>query len=213
MRCPGAPASWLHCAAASARRARGSGRGRQVGGSPEEGRRRRQAPARLGATGRPLQLRGNRFVQRRSCVCEMPRPAVGVGLEIGRLGESPMCPLAILRRCRPVNGRAHERMTESHPAAELDEPRRRRRFRRIGCHAQGLGRMPDDQGIADRLRRCDEQELRAARGKSASAAFGSSPRCDPRAPRRGEARTHRPARRVSAHAGAPSAPAGYRASR
>jgi hypothetical protein len=50
-------------------------------------------------------------------------------------------------------------VTESHSAAKLDEAGTRRRARRVGADTQQLGRMPHGQGIADRLRRGDEQEF------------------------------------------------------
>ena len=125
----------------------------------EEGGGRGEAAARLRSTGRFLQLCRDALVEPRTCVCEMPGSPVGVGLRIGHFGEGAVYVSPLNQPRRTVDRRSHEWVTESHPPAELDETGLRRRFGCLTGHTQQLGRAPDGHGIADRLRRGDEQEF------------------------------------------------------
>ena len=59
----------------------------------------------------------------------------------------------------PVGSRAHQRMPEPHPHADLDQPRRDRGSRRVGPDAEQLGRAPQQRRVADGLRRRHRQQL------------------------------------------------------
>jgi hypothetical protein len=52
----------------------------------------------------------------------MPCPAVRINLRIGSLGQDPVRPPTVLRRGGPVNRVTYQRVTESHPRPELDQP-------------------------------------------------------------------------------------------
>src|SRR6476469_5602308 len=66
--------------------------------------------------------------------------------------------LQIAHAGRPVCRRAHERMTETHPRAELDVPRGLSRRRRVGADPEPLRRAPQQGHVADGLgRRRKEQ--------------------------------------------------------
>ena len=104
-------------------------------------------------------------------------------------------------------------MTEPHPGAELDQPRRLGRRRRVGADPEPLGRAPQ-QG---RRRRPARPPRRAAvvasRPEATRAAAGSSARSGSPAAARRAARTRPPAPPASTRAAAPAARAGCRASR
>ena len=59
---------------------------RQFGGPFEEGGCRGQAAARLGAAGRPFELRGDRLVRPGRRLGAVPGAAIGIDLRIGRPG-------------------------------------------------------------------------------------------------------------------------------
>ena len=82
------------------------------------------AAARLRPVGRALELGGHLLVGPDARLRAVPRAAIGIDLRIGRLGQRPMHAPPVLGRCRPVDRRAHERMAEPHPGAELEQPRR-----------------------------------------------------------------------------------------
>ena len=93
----------------------------------------------------------------------MPRAAVRVDLRIGRLRQGEVHRLALLRRGRSVDRRAHERVTEHHPLA--DRPAALSRLgRRREPDAEPLGRAPHQQRVVDRLgRRHQQQQPRVLR--------------------------------------------------
>ena len=145
--------------------------GRQLGRPLQERGRRRDAAAGLGPAGRALELGGDRLVGSRRRVGAMPRPAVGVELRVGRLGQRAVHLRRSPRRRRAVGRRAHQRMPEPHPCAELDQPRRLGRRRRVAPDPEPLGRAPQQRRVADRLGR-----RRAAAAAACSAGSGSSRR-------------------------------------
>ena len=80
------------------------------------------AAARLRAPGRALQLVRQGLVETRSRVRAMPRAPIGIGLGIGRLGQREVHLTAVRNGCRLVDRRAHQRVTEPHEGAEVDQP-------------------------------------------------------------------------------------------
>ena len=69
-----------------------------------------------------------------------------------------MHPPPLLRRCRPVDGRAHERVAKPHTAVDLDQSGQ---LRRLECRAgdrESLSRTPHERRIAAGLRRSHQQE-------------------------------------------------------
>ena len=72
--------------------------------------------------------------------------------------------LAVAKVSGPVGGRAHERMAEPHPDAELDQPGLLGRPPRVASDPELLGRPPQQAHVADRLgRRHQQQALGLAR--------------------------------------------------
>ena len=88
----------------------------------------------------------------------MPRPAVRVGLPVGRIGQRQVHRPAVPGRRRPVYRRAHQRMAEHDPFADRQQPGILRGGGRRGTHAERLGRAPDQQRIANRFRCRNEQQ-------------------------------------------------------
>ncbi len=132
--------------------------GRQLGGAFVEGGPRGQAAPRPRPTGRALQLGGDVLVEPGRRLCALPRPAIGIDVGVGRLRERLVDAPAVLRRRRPVDRGPHERMAESHLGAELDQSGLGGRDRRARPDPQRAGRLPDEQRIADRLGRRDQEQ-------------------------------------------------------
>ena len=190
------------------------GLGRQLGRRARERRRpppgpRAPAPGRPSARARAA-TSSSRLGRR---VRAVPGAAIGIDLRIGRLRQRPVRAPALLRGCRPVDRRAHERMTKPHPRAELEQTRLGRRRRRLGADPEPLGRAPQQHRLADRLGRRDQQQplrLRRERLEPPPEAL-----LDPT--RQSAARPACPnppaSSAASARAAAPAAPADCRASR
>ena len=118
----GAPASCLACAAASARRAR------RAGSSVSSEARSRNAaaaasPPRAGPG--PPNARARRRPPRRgrSRLGAVPGAPIGIVVWIGRVRQRPVDLPPLRRRRRPIDRRAHQRMAEPHPGADVREPR------------------------------------------------------------------------------------------
>jgi hypothetical protein len=126
---------------------------RQRGGALEEGRGGGQAAAGLGATGGSAELRGDILVGACRRLGEVPGAPIGIGLGVGRLGQRPMPPPPLLRRCRPVDRRAHQRMAKPHPAVDLDQSGQLRRLECGTGDRESRGRTPQERRIAGGLRR------------------------------------------------------------
>ena len=88
----------------------------------------------------------------------MPRTTVRIGLPIGRFCQRQVNRAAILCRRRPVHRRAHQRMAERHPPADGQQSFRLRGLRVRRPDTEPLGRAPQQQRIADRLRRRHQQQ-------------------------------------------------------
>jgi hypothetical protein len=94
----------------------------------------------------------------------MPRPAIRVGVGVGRLGQRLVDTPALLRNRRAVHRRAHQRMAEAHLRPEVDKARLSRRRLGTGVDAQVRGRSLHQQRVADRVCRGDEEQ-RPRRGR------------------------------------------------
>ena len=78
--------------------------------------------ARLRPAGRALELRGNLLIRPRRGRSQMPSPAVGIELAVGRRRQRAMCRPTFLSLRRSINGGARKRMAESHALAESQQP-------------------------------------------------------------------------------------------
>jgi hypothetical protein len=137
----------------------------------QEGRSGGQPAACLRAAGRALELGGDRLVGTGGGGCQMPRPAIGIGVRVGGVREREVRRLALLWRRRAVRGRAHERMPECHVLPDRQEVvrlgvvarRRRDCERRRGTPeerrvAEGLGGRQQRQApgvVAERVESAD----------------------------------------------------------
>ena len=105
-------------------------------------RRRGQAAAGLGPARRPLQLRGDVLIRSRRRLSPVPGSLVRVDSGIGGLRQCGVDFLPGRHRGRPVGRRAHQRVPEPHPRAELRQPRPRRRPRRLQADSEPPGGPP-----------------------------------------------------------------------
>jgi hypothetical protein len=137
------------------------GAARGVGGQPrrvlQEGRRRRQPAARLRPAGRALELGADLLVGFRRGLGAMPGAAIRIDRRIARVGQRPMRALPLLPCCGRIDGRAHQRVTEPHAGANVDQAVRL--FRRSGPYVQPRGRAPQQRRVANRVGGGHEEEL------------------------------------------------------
>jgi hypothetical protein len=115
-----APAWISACAAASARPARRAGSSCQHRARCRNARR-GQAAARLRPAGRAFELGGDVLIRPGGGLRPVPGAPVGIESAIGRPPPAPGAPPPLLSRCRPVGRRAHQRMPEPDPGAELGQ--------------------------------------------------------------------------------------------
>ena len=108
---------------------------REYGRALQEGRCRRDTTPPLRAAGRGLQFRGYRIIGSRRGVGGVPCPTVRIRLRIGHGGRRPMDLAALGEFGGAVGGRAHQRMGEAHPRAELDQTRGFGRRQRVDRNA------------------------------------------------------------------------------
>ena len=127
--------------------------------SLEEGGRRGDAAAVARAAGRALQLVGHGLVETRRGVRAMPCAPIGIELRVGRLGQRAMDVAAVRHARRPVRRRAHQRMPEPHPRADVDQARGLGRRGLVGLEPEQLGRAPQQRHVADGLGRREQQQL------------------------------------------------------
>jgi hypothetical protein len=138
---------------------------RQPGGPLQErGRRRETTAAPCPACGL-LKFGSNFLIWARRGLGPVPGPPVRVGSRVGGLGQRAVQLLPGLDRCRPVGRRAHQRMPEPHPGAELRQPRLRRRLRRPGANREPPGRPPHQHRIAGRIGRRQLHQPPGLRGQ------------------------------------------------
>ena len=131
---------------------------RQLGRALHERGRGGNTAARRCSPGRKLQLRGDILVRARRGLRAVPRVTVGIDGRVGCLRERAVGLAPVLGRCRSIDGGAHERVWEHDARTEVQQSlgldRRRRRF----VDAELFSRAPDEQGVAGRFGRGDEQQ-------------------------------------------------------
>ena len=132
--------------------------GRQFDGTLVKCRARRQAASRPRSAGRALELGGDVLVEPGRRVRAVPGAAIGVDVGIGGFGQRPVNALSLLRRCCALHRRTHERMSEAHLRAEIDESRGGGRRGRVRPDAELRGRPPHQHRIPQRLCRGDEKQ-------------------------------------------------------
>ena len=117
-----------------------------------------EAAARLRPDGRAFELRSDLLV--RSCrrSSQMPRSAVRIDVPIGRLRQREMGGPAFLHRRRPVDGGACQRVTEGHALPDRQQPVRLHVSGDRRLDAECFGRAPQQQRIAERLRRRQQRQ-------------------------------------------------------
>ena len=127
--------------------------GCQLRRARQERRSRGGAPTGPGPVGRALQLGGHRLVNTHRRVSTMPRPAIGIGIRIGRLRQRPMRISPLGRGRRPVHRGSHQRMPEADTGSDLDELRVFSRGERASVDAECLSSAPDERRVTQRLGR------------------------------------------------------------
>ena len=118
-----------------------------------------EAAARLRASCRELQLSGDVLVGSGRRQRAMPRTAIGVGLRIARLRQGAVHTLPVARRRRPVDGRAHQWMTEPDPRSDLQKLRILGWSQCARLDPQPLGRAPEKRRVPHRIRRRQQHQL------------------------------------------------------
>ena len=137
--------------------ARGRIRG-QLCRSLEKGGRRRDAATGRRPPRRTLELRGDVLIRSVRRVRAMPRPAVGVAIRVGHIGQRPMDLLPFRRGRRTVGRRADERVPEPDARIDLEQSLCRGGRCRLDPDAELLGCAPHERRVADGLGRGREQE-------------------------------------------------------
>ena len=120
---------------------------RQPGGPLKEHGRRRQTTAALCPPGALLKFGGNFLIGARRGLGPVPGSPLGISLRVGGLGQRAVQLLPRLDRGRPVGRRAHQRVPEQHPRAELGQSRLARRPRRPCTDREPPGRPPHQDRI------------------------------------------------------------------
>ena len=110
---------------------------------------------------------------------------------------------------RPIDGRAHQRVTKRHPRADREQPVGL--GRRLDPDPEPPRRPPHQHRIPNRLRRRDQQQPLSFR-EAPRADGGNSPRSAPTTPARPANRTRPPTPPPSTPAATPTTPTGYPAS-
>ena len=124
-----------------------------------------QAAARLRADRGALELRRDLLVRARRSSGQVPRPAVRIGVPVGRLRQCEMGGPAFLRHRRPVDGGAGQRVAERHALADRQQPVRLDVTGDGRIDAEHGGRAPQQQRITERLRRRQQQQAPRVSGE------------------------------------------------
>jgi hypothetical protein len=132
--------------------------GGQLGRTLKERGRRGQAAAGLRPSRGPLEFTRDILVGVRNGMSAVPGTAIGIELRIDHLRQRGVHPPAIGRRCASVSRRAHQRMPEPHPDADLEQPGRFGKTGRLGAEPEPAGRPPHQHRVAGRLGRRDHEQ-------------------------------------------------------
>jgi len=139
--------------------------GRELDGALVKRRFRRRPPRARARPAETLQLGGDVLVQAGCRVREVPGAAIRVDITIGGVGEGTVDALALLRRCRSLDRRADERMTEADLRPEVDQTGVGRWRRGVRPDAELRGCAPHQHRISRRLGRRDEKQQSCRRGQ------------------------------------------------
>ena len=90
---------------------------------------------------------------------------VGIALRVGGGGQRCVNLALLLRRRRPVDRRAHQRIAKPHAGADLQQPGRLRRLEHGAGDPQLLGGTPHERRVAGRLGRRHQHEASRALGQ------------------------------------------------
>lgn len=132
--------------------------GAECGGAFQERGRGGPAAARQGPVRRPFQRGGDRFVRTDRRVGEVPGAPVGVALGVGGVGEGAVHRPQVRGLGAAPDRRAHQRVPEPHRGAQLEQPGGHGGRRRLGSDAQRAEGAPQQQLVADRLDRREQQQ-------------------------------------------------------
>jgi hypothetical protein len=132
--------------------------GCQRGRAVQEGSRRREPAARLRAAGRALELCGDVLVGPGCGLGPVPGTAVGIDLRIGRPRQRAMRLPPVVRRGRPVDRRADQRVAEGYPGAYGEQPVRLSPGRCFDPDPEPGGRPPQQRRVAGRLGRGQQEQ-------------------------------------------------------
>jgi hypothetical protein len=124
-----------------------------------------QSTASLCAAGGSLKLRCDLFVEARCRLCPMPRPAIGIGLRIGRFRERLVDDPAFRKRRVPIDHRADQGMEEPDSGPDVEEPSLVRLRRSLSWDPEPGGSGPDESRITDRIGRRQQHQPPAVLGK------------------------------------------------
>ena len=132
--------------------------GRQPGRALEERRRRDKASARPGPPGRSLEIGSDRLVRRKRRLRQVPGPAIGIGVRIGRLRQGSVYLVPLRDRGDSIRRGSHHRVAEPDPLLDLDEARLLGCGGRLGVQGQRTRGAPEDRRVAKRFGSGDEQQ-------------------------------------------------------
>ena len=124
-----------------------------------------QPAARLRPVGRALQLGGDVLIGSLGRLGSVPCTPIGIALRVRHLRQGLVHRLSFPNGGRPVHRRTRQRMAESHPEAELGQPRCGRRCGRFGPDAQRRGCPPQQCRIAQWFGRREEQQASGLLGQ------------------------------------------------
>ena len=144
-----------------------TGIGRQLDRPGEERGGSRDPAARQRPVGGALELMRHDLVGARGGMRAVPRPAVGIGVRVGRIGQRSMGLASVRARRCPIRRGAHERVTKAHPGAEVDQIRGFGRRGCIGRDPEPVGCAPQQAHVPDRLGGGHQQEASRRRRKPA----------------------------------------------
>ena len=154
----GSPACRSVSAAANARRARPAGSGVNAAAFSKNADAAARPPR---AAARPAECSSSAAtssVGAAAAWARCPGAAFGIGLRVRHVCERAVRPAPILGRTRPVDGRPHQRMTESHPAADLDQAGGSRSICGTGRDAEFSGGAPQQDRLSERLGGGEQQQ-------------------------------------------------------
>jgi hypothetical protein len=150
--------------------------GRELDRSLQERRRGSQPAASASAARRALEVSRGVLVGAQHGLCSVPGAAVRVGAHVGGGGQCTVRATPVGRCGRPVDRRAHQRVAEADPGADLDQPGLLRGCDRLAGDAQVGGGAPQQCRLAGRVGRGDQEQELCLRPAARPSGVGSRPR-------------------------------------